>query len=51
MKIKNIVMKNKKRWITAISIILLILAIAVIYPKWNEIWYDFGRNLYHLVNG
>lgn len=43
-------MRSKKILILAIGIILLFIAIAVIYPKWNEIWYDFGRNLYYLFN-
>ncbi|MGN0350141.1 MAG: hypothetical protein ACI4ES_00695 [Roseburia sp.] len=42
--------KNKARWITGILVVLFILAIATLFPKWNEIWYDFGRNLYHFFN-
>lgn len=40
----------KKNGIIAILVVLFIIAIAVIYPKWNEIWYDFGRNIYNLFN-
>lgn len=40
----------RKKIITAVIAILFLCAIAVIYPKWNEIWYDFGQNLYHLFN-
>lgn len=34
----------------AVAVILLLLAIGAIYPKWNEIWYEFGQNLYRLIN-
>lgn len=43
-------MNKKKGWIAMIFVVLLIIGIAAIYPKWNEIWYDFGRNLYNLFN-
>lgn len=42
--------KKKAVWLTVIGIILFILALAAIYPKWNEIWYDFGRSLYYFFN-
>lgn len=29
-----------------VDIGMLIIGIAFVYPKWNEIWYEFGRNLY-----
>lgn len=41
---------NKKQIITIICVILLICAVAVILPSWNEIWYSFGKNLYHLFH-
>lgn len=41
----------RKRIITVFIVIVLIGSIAAIYPQWNEIWHDFGRNLYHLLNG
>ena len=47
---KSWILKNKKKWMIAIDVILLILAIATILPRWNEIWYDFGRNIYHFFN-
>lgn len=42
--------KIRKGIIVAITIIVFVGAIAAIYPLWNEIWHDFGRNLYHLFN-
>ncbi len=42
--------KIRKRIIVAITIIVFVGAIAAIYPLWNEVWHDFGRNLYHLFN-
>ena len=42
--------KIRKRIIAVIMIIVFVGAIAAIYPLWNEVWHDFGRNLYHLFN-
>ncbi|MCM1083601.1 MAG: helix-turn-helix domain-containing protein [Clostridium sp.] len=40
----------RKKIISAVIVFLFLCAIAAIYPKWNKMWYDFGRNLYHLFN-
>ncbi len=29
-----------------ITIVILILAIGIILPIWNDMWYEFGQNLY-----
>ena len=42
--------KKKAVWLTVIGCILLILALAAIWPKWNEIWHDFGCSLYYFFN-
>ncbi len=42
--------KIRKRIIAVIAIIVFVGAIAAIYLLWNEVWHDFGRNLYHLFN-
>lgn len=34
----------------AVAIILLLLIIGAIYPKWNDIWYEFGQNLYRFID-
>lgn len=33
-----------------IGIILVLAFVAAIYPKWTEIWHEFGENLYHMVH-
>lgn len=44
-------LSNSKRKIgIAIGIVLLILIIAAIYDSWSNMWYEFGQNLYHLLN-
>ena len=40
----------RKKIISAVIVFLFLCAIAAIYPKWNKMWYDSGRNLYHLFN-
>lgn len=43
--------KIRRKIIVVVIIIVSVCAIAAIYPYWNEIWYDFGYNLYHLFHG
>ena len=40
---------HKKVFAIVIAIIFLC-AFAAIYPRWNELWRDFGRNLYYFFN-
>lgn len=40
----------KKKALTMAAIILLIILTAVIYGQWNNLFYEFGRNLYHLFH-
>lgn len=41
-------MKAKiKKWAGTILIIIICLAI---YESWNEMFYEFGQNLYHMLN-
>ena len=35
----------------AVAVIILILVVGAIYPKWNEMWYELGQNLYYHING
>lgn len=42
--------KIRRRIIVAIAIIVFVGVIASIYPLWNEVWHNFGGNLYHLLN-
>ena len=40
---------HKKVLTIAIAIIFMC-AFAAIYPRWNELWRNFGRNLYYFFN-
>ena len=43
--------RNLGRKIKEAAIIaLFILFIIAIYPSWGDMWHEFGRNLYHLLN-
>lgn len=43
---------NIRRKAAAIAIAIIFIGVfAVVYPRWNEIWSDFGRNLYYLLHG
>lgn len=42
--------ENNKRLCNAIMVVVFLLFIAAIYPSWNDMWYEFGRNLYHLFH-
>lgn len=42
--------KIHKKVVTIIIVIIFIFVFAAIYPRWNEIWHDFGRNLYYFFN-
>lgn len=44
-------LNQNKAKIVGITLALLIIIIFVTcYDKWNEIWYEFGKNLYYLFN-
>ncbi len=36
--------------IKVVGITVLILFIAAIYPRWTEMWHEFGQNLYHMLH-
>lgn len=40
----------KKKIITAIAVILLLVFVLAIFDKWTGIWHAFGENLYYLIN-
>lgn len=42
--------KTKKKVVEIIGIILLVLFISSIYDEWNQIWYEFGQNIYQLTH-
>ena len=37
----------RKKVFTIVIAIIFMCAFAAIYPKWNELWREFGRNLYY----
>ncbi len=42
--------KLKKTIGFAVAIILVVGFFCAIYDSWSDMWYEFGRNLYHAVN-
>ncbi len=38
-----------KKIITAGAIVILVILIIAVYPQWNQMFYEFGRNLYGCV--
>ncbi|MBQ3512257.1 MAG: helix-turn-helix transcriptional regulator [Lachnospiraceae bacterium] len=42
--------ETKKKIVEVIGIILFILFIASIFDEWNQIWYEFGQNIYKLTH-
>ena len=40
----------KKKIVTGITIVLMVVFIAAIYGSWSDMWYEFGQNLYHMFN-
>lgn len=41
---------QRKKIAAAVSAVLLLLFIIAIYDQWNEVFYEFGRNLYRWFN-
>lgn len=49
----NIALKRRKlvkKLKIVIPIIIFIIFLGAIYPRWTEIWYAFGQNLYYLTH-
>jgi len=42
--------KTKKLIVDIIGAILVIIFISSIFDEWNEIWYEFGQNIYGLTH-
>lgn len=42
--------ENIKKICDVILIIIFLLFLAAIYPSWNDMWYEFGKNLYNWFN-
>lgn len=54
-ELTEIRIQNHKKMIerikAALVIAIIVTILIAIYPKWNEIWYEFGENIYQLFNG
>ena len=46
----DLIINNKKTIIAGIAVILFALFVIAIFNKWSDIWYTFGKNLYHFFN-
>ena len=42
--------KLKKTIGVAVAIILVVVFVCAIYDSWSDMWYEFGQNLYHVIN-
>ena len=42
--------KLKKTIGVAVAIILVVVLVCAIYDSWSDMWYEFGQNLYHVIN-
>ena len=45
--------RKQQFWSTVfkiVGVIILLVFVAAIYPKWTEIWHEFGQNLYHVLH-
>jgi predicted nuclease with TOPRIM domain len=40
----------KKKIGILIAVILLVFFVSAIFNTWTDMWYEFGQNLYHLLN-
>lgn len=41
---------TRKKMIGVIAVILMIVFVCAIYSRWNDMFYNFGKNLYHLFH-
>ena len=42
--------KLKKTIGVAVAVILVVVFVCAIYDSWSDMWYEFGQNLYHVIN-
>ena len=42
--------KLKKTIGVAVAVILVVVFVCAIYDSWSDMWYEFGKNLYHVIN-
>ena len=41
----------KKAIVNIIAVAAVLIFMGAIFDDWTQIWYEFGQNLYHLING
>lgn len=46
----NKILKFKRNIVIIIGMIVLFACIGAIYNLWNNMFYEFGKNLYYLIN-
>lgn len=42
--------KTRKTIIRVIYVLIAVVFLASIYPSWNEMWYEFGQNIYNWMH-
>ncbi len=47
---KQLSNKQKKAIGSVVAVILVVIFMAAIYESWNNMWYDFGKNIYYTFN-
>jgi hypothetical protein len=43
-------LSNKEIVISVITAVILLIVAISCYPKWINLWHDFGKNLYYFLN-
>lgn len=46
----NFFVRNRQMIFSIILVIVIIFIFAICYERWREIFYSFGKNLYHFIN-
>lgn len=47
---QNKISKYKRKIGIAIGIVIILIFVGSIYDSWTDTWYEFGKNLYHMIN-
>lgn len=46
----SFVINHKESVISFFTVIFALFVLGACLDKWNEIWYDFGQNLYYMLH-
>lgn len=41
----------KKKLYSAVAVAMALIFVIAIYGSWNDMWYQFGQNVYHILHG